>query len=67
MRLLIAFFIGVVATLAGQSYGNTAREIIANSSPQLSWLAPQDAVGQTASPTTATTASSLDSEELKAL
>jgi hypothetical protein len=67
MRLLIAFFIGVAATLAWQSYGNTAREMIANSSPQLSWLAPQDAVAQTASATTAPTASSLDSEEFKEL
>jgi hypothetical protein len=66
MRLLIAFFIGVAATLGWQSYGNTAREMIANSSPQLGWLAPQDAV-PTASATTAPTASSLDSEELKEL
>jgi hypothetical protein len=38
-RFLIAFCIGVAATLAWQSYGDTAREMIANSSPQLSWLA----------------------------
>ena len=67
MRLLIAFFIGVAASLAWQSYGNTAREMIANSSSQLSWLAPQDAVAQTTSAPTAPTTSSLDSEELKAM
>jgi hypothetical protein len=67
MRVLIAFFIGIAATLAWQFYGNTAREMIANSSPQLSWLAPQDAVAQTASATTAPTASSHDSEEFKEL
>src|SRR5215471_4464233 len=67
MRLLVAFFIGVAATLAWQSYGNTAREMIANSSPQLSWLAPQEGVAQTASATTATTAPSRDSEEFKEL
>jgi hypothetical protein len=39
-RLLIAFCIGIVATLAWQSYGGAAREMIANSSPRLSWLAP---------------------------
>jgi hypothetical protein len=42
-RLLIVFGIGVGATLAWQSYGDTARAMIANSSPQLGWLAPQTA------------------------
>src|SRR5260370_26173788 len=40
-RFLIAFCVGVAATLAWQSYGDTARQIIANSYPQLRWLAPQ--------------------------
>lgn len=39
-RFLITFCIGVGATLAWQSYGDTAREMIANASPQLVWLAP---------------------------
>jgi hypothetical protein len=48
-RFLITFCVGVAATLAWQSYGDAAREMIANSSPQLSWLAPQAAsVGQSA-------------------
>ena len=48
-RFLITFGIGVAATLAWQSYGDAAREMIANASPQLSWLAPQAAsVGQSA-------------------
>jgi hypothetical protein len=34
-RLLIAFCIGIVATLAWQSYGGAVREMIANSSPRL--------------------------------
>jgi hypothetical protein len=42
-RYLITFCIGVAATLAWQSYGDAAREMIANSSPQLGWLAPQAA------------------------
>ncbi len=42
-RYLIAFFIGVTATLAWQSYGDAARDIIASSYPQLGWLAPQPA------------------------
>ena len=39
-RFLILFCIGIAATLAWQSYGNAAREMIANSSPQLGWLVP---------------------------
>jgi hypothetical protein len=67
MRLLITFCIGVAATLAWQSYGDAAREMIANSSPQLSWLAPQVAVAQTAPDTIAPTESSPDPQELKAM
>jgi hypothetical protein len=48
-RFLIVFCIGVAATLAWQSYGDAARAMIANASPQLGWLAPQAApVAQTA-------------------
>jgi hypothetical protein len=58
-RFLITFCIGVAATLAWQSY---AREMIPNSSPQLSWLAPPAApVAE------APAAPSPDQEELKAL
>ena len=41
--------------------------MIANSSPQLSWLAPQAAVAQTAPDTIAPTTSSPDPQELKAM
>jgi len=48
-RFLITFCIGVAATLAWQSYGDAARQMIASSFPQLGWLAPQAApVAQTA-------------------
>ncbi len=67
MRLLIAFCIGVAVTLAWQSYGDAAREMIANSSPQLSWLAPQAAVAQTTPDAIAPTTSSPDPQELKAM
>jgi hypothetical protein len=40
-RFLITFCIGVATTLAWQSYGDAAREMIANLYPQLGWLAPQ--------------------------
>jgi len=39
--LLITFCIGVGATVAWQAHGDAAREMIANSYPQLGWLAPQ--------------------------
>jgi hypothetical protein len=38
--VLIAFCLGVVVAFAWQSYGDAAREMIANLSPRLSWLAP---------------------------
>jgi len=48
-RFLVVFCSGVAATLAWQLYGDAARAMIANSSPQLGWLAPQTApVAQTA-------------------
>src|SRR5262249_39339618 len=43
VRFLIIFCTGVAATLAWQSYGDPAREMIANSYPQLSSLAPHAA------------------------
>jgi hypothetical protein len=49
-RFLVTFCIGVAATLAWLSYGDSAREIIANSSPQLGWLAPKPAAPQATPP-----------------
>jgi hypothetical protein len=43
VRFLMIFFIGVAATLAWQSYGATAREVMASWSPHLGWLAPPPA------------------------
>src|SRR5260370_16737361 len=52
VRFLITFCIGVAAALAWQSYGDAASEMIASSSPQLGWLAPQAApLAQTPSAT----------------
>lgn len=39
-RYLITLCIGVSATLAWQSYGDAARQLVANASPVLGWLAP---------------------------
>ena len=69
-RFLVIFCIGVATTLAWQSYGDAAREMIANSSPQLRWLAPQTAVAQTAPDMVAPTApatSSPDVQQFKAM
>ena len=40
-RVAAVFCIGAGSTLAWQSYGDAARAMIATSSPQLGWLAPQ--------------------------
>jgi hypothetical protein len=42
-RFAVTFGIGIAATLAWQPYGDAAREMIASTSPQLGWLAPQPA------------------------
>jgi hypothetical protein len=68
-RVLITFCLGIAATLAWQSYGDRARGIIANLSPQLGWLAPQAALAQAAAATTAAVAAtpSVDQQEFKAI
>jgi hypothetical protein len=64
-RFLITFCIGGASTLAWQSYGDTARAMIANSYPQLGWLAPQaEPVAQNARETIAT---SFDPQQLNAM
>jgi hypothetical protein len=66
-RLLITFCLGVAATLAWQSYGDTARGIIANLSPQLGWLAPQPALAQTDGAATTAATPFVDQQEFKAM
>ena len=64
-RFSIVFGVGVGTILAWQSYGDAARAMIANSSPQLGWLAPQTApVVPTASDVPAPTAASPELEQL---
>jgi hypothetical protein len=65
-RFLITFCIGVAATLVWQSYGDAAREMIAKSSPQFSWLAPQPAAVQTPN-MVASGAPSPDQQQFKAM
>jgi hypothetical protein len=45
-RFLITFYIGIVATLAWQSYSEAARQFLAGLSPRLAWLAPPTAGSQ---------------------
>jgi hypothetical protein len=68
-RFLIVFCIGVAATLAWQSYGDAAREIIASSSPQLDWLAPPApaALAQTAPSTVGQTVPATPSPDAQQL
>jgi len=66
-RVPIAFGIGIAVTLAWQSYGDAAREMIASSYPQLGWLAPQAAAAQAAPTTIAAATASLDQQDLKAM
>jgi hypothetical protein len=67
LRVLIAFAVGVAATSAWQSYGDAARGMIANSYPQLGWLAPPAAAAQVAPATIEAATASLDQQELKAM
>jgi hypothetical protein len=69
-RFVIVFFMGVAATLAWQSHGDELRGLVANSYPQLGWLAPRTAAAETAPeavPTTPVSTSSDWQEELKAI
>jgi hypothetical protein len=70
-RFLIVFCMGVGATLGWQSYGTEIRAIIANSYPQLGWLAPQTAAfAETApeiTPTIPATTSLDQNDDFKAI
>ncbi len=65
MRFLTTFCMGIVATLAWQSYGDAVREMVVRAYPQLSWLAPRAAEGQTAA--TAAFARTVDPREVQEL
>jgi hypothetical protein len=66
-RFLIIFGAGVAATLAWQSYGDAAREMVVSKYPQLGWLAPEAAVAQTVPETIVPATPSPDPQELKAI
>jgi hypothetical protein len=53
-RFLIAVCVGVAGSLAWQSYGGAAREMIASRVPQLAWIASRPVMNQNASPAAAT-------------
>lgn len=61
-RYVVAIGIGVGATLAWQAYGDTAREMIAGTYPQLGWLSPRAASAQTALTATASSVRSTDQQ-----
>src|SRR5262249_11265471 len=66
-RFLIAFCIGVAATLAWQSYGDESRQRIANSYPQLGWLASQRALTAQEAPDTIAASAVSCSDQLYAI
>jgi hypothetical protein len=70
-RFLITFCLGVTATLAWQSYGDAAREMIVNSYPQLGWLAAQAKPGAQNAPDMIAVAApatpSFDQQQLNAM
>jgi hypothetical protein len=65
-RFVLSFGIGVGATLAWQAYGDTVRQIVAGSYPQLGWLAPRAAAAQTTD-AMASAAPGATDQEIKAL
>jgi hypothetical protein len=68
VRFLITFCLGVAAAFAWQSYGDAAKEMIASSSPQLGWLAPQAApIAQTDSDIVAPAAPATPTPDLQQL
>lgn len=64
---LITFGAGIVTALAWQSYGDPARQIIANAYPQLAWVAPPAALAQTAATTIVPPTDFLDPQEMKTM
>jgi hypothetical protein len=61
------FGIGIVTALAWQSYRDAARQVIADTYPQLAWLAPQTAVAQNAPAAIMLPTDPPDPQEIKTL
>src|SRR5262249_4901370 len=70
-RVLVTLCVGVAAIVAWRSYGDAAREMIASSSRELGWLAPQAALSAQSAPEivgrTTQAASSPDQQRLNAI
>jgi hypothetical protein len=64
-RIPIAFGIGIAITLTWQSYGDAAREIIAEQYPPLAWLAPRVPIARPAP--AGDRAASPDAQDLKTI
>jgi hypothetical protein len=62
-RVLIAFCVGVAATMTLQSYGDAARQIIANYYPRLGWLAPRGALTAQKAPDAITASATSDPDQ----
>jgi septal ring factor EnvC (AmiA/AmiB activator) len=70
-RVLVTLCVGVAVILTWRSYGDAAREMIANASRELGWLAPQAAPSAQSAPDmigrAAQAASSPDQQRLNAI
>jgi len=66
-RYLITFGAGLATALAWQSYGDAARQTIADAYPQLAWLAPPAAVAQFAPAAIVQPTDFLDPQEVKTI
>jgi hypothetical protein len=64
---LITFGAGIATALLWQSYGNAARQIIAEAYPQLAWVAPPAAVAQTAPTVIVPPTDVVDPQEMKTI
>src|SRR5262249_48745654 len=51
-RFLTAVLLGIGATLAGQSYGDEAKEMVRTRAPSLAWLLPVPSTNLPAAPAT---------------
>jgi hypothetical protein len=64
---LITFGAGIATALAWQSYGNAARQMIADAYPRLAWVAPPAAVAQTAATAIVPPTDFIDPQEMKTI
>jgi hypothetical protein len=66
-RYLTTFCIGIAATLAWQSYGDAARDIVSERYPQLAWLAPRTPSAPPEAAASVPSSASVDPQQIKTI